>query len=163
MTRAWVRETSINNTAIADKGYVSMININPGQSILHSFWSIDIWGTWGSVNQFPPGSSIIRAGLLVNDILAAPKYPITDRQLPWMDLVSLHPIGQIATSTNVDWQYNWNNGYTDREVKVHRKNLNISGTLGIWLNWEIMVAADAFAGFDIGGWSATLDCYIDTP
>lgn len=163
MTRAWVRETSINNTAVPDKGSVSMTTLMPGQSIVHAFWSIDIWGTWGSINQFPPGSSITRAGLIVNDVLAAPLYPITDRSSQWMDLVTLHPIGQIATSSNVDWQYNWNNGYSDRDVRVHRKNLNVSGTLGVWINWEIQVAADALAGYDIGGWSCTLDAYIDTP
>ncbi len=163
MTRAWVRETSINNTALVDKGSVSMTTLMPGQSIVHAFWSIDIWGTWGSINQFPPGSSITRAGLIVNDVLAAALYPITNRSSPWMDLVTLHPIGQIATSSNVDWQYNWNNGYTDRDVLVHRKNNNISGTLGVWINWEIQVAADSLAGYDINGWSCTLDAYIDTP
>lgn len=163
MTRAWVRETSINNTATPDKGDVSMITLAPGQSIVHCFWSIDIWGTWGSINQFPPGSSITRAGLIVNDVLAAPLYPITNRNSSWMDLVTLHPHGQIAISSQVDWHYQWDTGLSDREVRVHRKNTGSSGTLGVWINWQTQVAADALAGYDIAGWSCTLDAYIDTP
>lgn len=162
MPRAWTRATSINNNAFGTFGYVSLASLFIGNTVLHSYWSLNLWGTWGSVAQYPPGSSIVRAGLIAEDILSAsPPTPITNESHPWMDILTLQPIGQIAISTNVDWSYTWNTGQGDRNVKVRRKN-QTTGTQGLWVAWEISVAADALAGFAVSGWSATLDAYIET-
>lgn len=163
MARAWRRGISINNTTNADFGSVALTSINPGESILHSFWSFQCWGVWGSLPTFPIGSAILRAGLIVNDILATPLYPIFNAGDQWMDMCTVKPEGNIATSTNVDWAYIWSTGQSDRETTVHRKNLNISGTLGVWVNWEFNLSSDTVAGFAVGGWNASLDCYVDTP
>ncbi|MGH3784765.1 MAG: hypothetical protein ACRDRO_30175 [Pseudonocardiaceae bacterium] len=154
---------SVDNNSFGYYGYVAMGTLNPGDTLLHTFWSFSAWGTWGSLSTFPIGSSICRAGIIVADALAvSPPTPITNEGDPWIDMTTVHPHGQIATSTNVDWSYLWDTGLGDRDSVVHRQNDNVSGTLSLWLGWEFDVAPNAVSGFAVGGWNCSVDAYIDT-
>lgn len=164
MTRFWARALTVNQNNSGFYGSAEMTSIDPGLTILRTLWSINLWGTWGSVDQYPPGSSIARAGILVAqaglDPSATPT-PISQPDLPWLDLVTLIPVGQIATSTNVDWQYNWATE-EDRNAKSQRKNVT-AGPESLYLSWEFSVAADAISGFGMLGWSGATDSYINSP
>lgn len=163
MSRAWSRAFYSSAATTGTYGGTQLITLTSGQTAMHSFWNINVWGTWGSVAQYPPGSSLMRAGLVVaaSGLAGDANTPISQPSADWMDITTICPVGQIATSTNVDWQYNWQLP-VDRDVVVQRKN---SGTtsLGIYVAWEFVVASDAVSGFSMGGWSASIDTYINTP
>lgn len=164
MTAGWVRATQTNQNNSGFFGSLEMIGTTPGQTILHTFWNINIWGSWGSVAQYPPGSSICRVGLVFDTAGIAPAStptPITNASADWLDITTLCPVGQIATSTNVDWQYNWQ-FEQDREVTVKRKNTT-AGNKSLYMAWEFTVASDALSGFTLNGWSSSIDAYVNTP
>jgi len=163
MSRGWVRATGtfpgVNNFFDG----VEAIVVSSGQTVLHAFWNINIWGSWGSVSQYPPGSSICRAGIGFFDdgIGGTTNTPISQASADWMDITTICPVGQIATSTNVDWQYNWQ-FEQDREIKVQRK-ANTATDMGLYIAWEFSVASDAVSGFNLPGWSFSIDAYVNTP
>lgn len=164
MSRAWNRQVSANNNTFGYYGYVSLGSLNPGQSVLKTFWSFSCWGVWGSLDSFPIGSAICRAGLIAWDILdPSPPTPITNASDDWMDLCTVVPVGQIATSTNVDWSYIWSTQPSDRRSVIRRKNEGSSGTLGLWIAWEFSLPGDQVSGFGVGGWNCSQDAYINTP
>jgi hypothetical protein len=161
--KAWTRGVSINNNAFGYYGYVPMARLQPGDTLLRTLWSFNAWGLWGSLDIFPPGSSICRAGLIAWDILDPDvPTPITNASDDWIDLCTVTPIGNITTSTNVDWSYQWATGPGDRDSRVHRKNPGPTGTLNVYVSWEFQVASDAVSGFGVGGWNVACDLYIDT-
>lgn len=164
MPRIWSRSHAGNVNNAGYYGAVEMIPLDPGATILRTLWSINLWGTWGSVNQYPPGSSLCRAGIIIADPglpLALIPTPISQADEEWMDLVTLIPVGQISTSTNVDWQYNWATP-VDRNAKAQRKNETISGQ-SLYVSWEFEVASDALSGFGVLGWSSAADSYLNEP
>lgn len=163
MPRSWTRGVSSNNNTFGYYGYVAMGTLEPGDTLLHTFWSFSCWGVWGSLDTFPIGSAICRAGIIVADALAAsPPTPITNASDPWIDVCTVVPVGQIATSTNVDWSYIWSTQPSDRDSVIHRQNDNVSGTLSLWLGWEFNLPGDQVSGFAVGGWNCSVDAYIDT-
>lgn len=164
MTRTWARSLTVNQNNSGFYGHAEMISFNDGLTILRTVWSINLWGTWGSINQYPPGSSICRAGIIVGPSGLAPgstPTPISQASEEWLDLVTLVPVGQIATSTNVDWQYNWATE-VDRNAKAQRKNTS-GAQESLYLSWEFSVASDAIGGFGMNGWSGATDSYINSP
>jgi hypothetical protein len=70
-------------------------------------------------------------------------------------------LGQIATSTGVDWQYNWMT-LEDRNAKAERRN-DTGGDQSLYLSWEFLVAPDAISGFSMLGWSGATDTYVNIP
>lgn len=164
MSRAWVRGVTANPNTFGYYGFVNMATLMPGQSVLHHFWSFTCWGVWGSLDSFPIGSAICRAGIVFADLpMASPPTPITNADADWIDLCTVVPVGQIATSTNVDWSYIWSTQPSDRESTVHRKNEILVGTKAVYLAWEFSLPGDQVSGFAVGGWNASYDGYINTP
>lgn len=161
MAGTWVRSLTVNENNSGYYGSVEMLSFSPDSTLNRSIWSINLWGTWGNVAQYPPGSSICRAGIIVAesglDPSATPT-PISQPTAPWVDLVTLVPVGQIAISTLVDWQYNWVTP-VDRIAKAMRRN-DTSGDVAVYLSWEFSVASDALSGFAMLGWSGAVDAYI---
>lgn len=163
MPRSWNRSVSVNQNSFGYYGYVGGPILTPGDTVLRTFWSFNAWGLWGTLDTFPPGSSICRAGIVLSDVTnPSPPTPITNIGADWMDLTTVTPIGQIATSTNVDWSYQWTTGPSDRDSKVHREVAAGAGSYFVLLSWEFQVAPDAVSGFGVAGWNASIDCYIDT-
>lgn len=164
MGRIWARTVTAGAPFSGFYGHAEMFGLNVGSTLLRTVWSINLWGTWGSVDQYPPGSSIARAGIIVAPSGLAPgdiPTPISQASSEWIDLVTLEPVGQIATSTGVDWQYNW---YTDpdRNAKAQRTNSS-AGDESLYLSWEFLVAPDAISGFGMLGWSGATDGYVNIP
>ena len=161
MAGSWARSLTVNDNNSGFYGSAEMVSFSPGSTLARSVWSINLWGTWGSVDQYPPGSSICRAGIIVAESGLAPgdtPTPISQGYLPWVDLVTLVPVGQIATSTNVDWQYNWATPI-DRNAKAMRRNDTVDN-VAVYLSWEFSVASDALSGFGMLGWSGAVDAYL---
>src|SRR3546814_19727369 len=78
------------------------------------------------VNVYPPGSSILRAGICYAEEgltpLATPT-PITNATAAdWLDITTLHPYSvQLSRATNVAWQLNW--GFDiNQSITYMRKN-----------------------------------------
>lgn len=164
MSRIWARTLAVDDNNSGYYGSKEMSGLNVGSTILRTLWSINIWGTWGSVDQYPPGSSICRAGIIVAEAGLAPSAtptPISQDTENWMDLVTLIPVGQIATSTGVDWQYNWAT-LPDRNAKAQRLN-DTAGDQSLYLSWEFLVAPDSVSGFAVLGWSGATDAYVNIP
>jgi hypothetical protein len=164
MGRIWARTLAVDDNNSGFYGSKEMSGLSNGSTILRTLWSINLWGTWGSVDQYPPGSSIARAGIIVAAAGLAPAdtpTPISQAEDDWLDLVTLVPLGQIATSTNVDWQYNWMT-LEDRNAKAQRLN-DTGSDQSLYLSWEFTVAPDAISGFAMLGWSGATDAYVNIP
>lgn len=164
MSRIWGRTVTAGAPFSGFYGHAEMLGFNDQSTILRTLWSINIWGTWGDVDQYPPGSSICRAGIIAAPSGLSPgdiPTPISQASSEWMDLVTLVPVGQIATSTGVDWQYNWAT-VEDRNAKAQRHNTT-GADESLYLSWEFLVAPDAVSGFAVLGWSGATDAYINIP
>lgn len=164
MSRNWDRFLAVNVNNNGFYGWAEGPALDISWTLLRSLWSINLWSTWGDTDQYPPGSSIARAGIIAAQSgltgVDVPT-PISQSGEEWIDLVTLIPLGQIATSTGVDWQYNWSI-LEDRNAKAQRFN-QTDTPQSIYLSWEFIVASDAVSGFSMLGWSGAVDAYLNKP
>lgn len=164
MADTWLRTVSTNDNNDGFFGSVGMIDVNVTQTALRSWWNVGFFYLSTDENVYPPGSSILRAGLLydVADLepLETPT-PITNSDADWLAITTLNPSSvQLSRATNVAWQINW--GFPiDESVKSMRRNDTMDDHR-LYIAWE-MELEDEISGFTMSGWWASLDTLIRTP
>lgn len=164
MADGWVRAvaTDVNNFGFF--GYVPMITLSPGQTCLKAWWNIGMYYLSSDENVYPPGGSILRAGVCWNNNSSdpvVPKTPISDASADWMAITTLNPeIVQLSRATNVAWQINWSL-HTDEPIKSMRKN-DTEDTYALQLAWEFSLHEE-ISGFTIPAWWCSIDALVRTP
>lgn len=159
-TTGWIRGTQTQSSADTFGGF-EFASLLPGQTIDRTLWSWQAAGAGSSVSGFPPGSAIVKVGLIL-DVPALPvnsmPTPISQSTDDWIDIVTLGWKGGIAESTNVDWIWFTGIGPPDKEAKAKRKNTT-GGLLSLYLTWESLFANNTDGGFVFEG-TASCDSII---
>jgi len=164
MTDGWVRATATNVNNSGFFGSVPITLVQPTQTVLRAWWNIGLFYLEADVDQYPPGSSILRAGLCYDVAGHTPletPTPISNADADWLAITTINPYWpQISRATNVAWQINW--GFlTDMSIKSQRRN-DTEDDYTLYLAWE-MALEDEVSGFTMSGWWCSLDAYIRTP
>jgi hypothetical protein len=164
MTDGWVRATATNVNNSGFFGSVPITLVQPTQTVLRAWWTIGLFYLAADVDQYPPGSSILLAGLCYDVAGHTPletPTPISNADADWLAITTINPYWpQISRATNVAWQINW--GFlTDQSIKSQRRN-DTEDDYTLYLAWE-MALEDEVSGFTMSGWWCSLDAYIRTP
>lgn len=163
---SWRRQTNTNVNNGGFFGSAENIQLAPGETALRSFWNIGLVMTLTNPGQYPPGSSILRVGLLWDEgdlePLATPTPISQGDDADWMDIETLAPYSVVlASSVDNIWQINWAFP-KDEDVKSMRKNGNETGQMGLYVCWEFALD-DEVSGFTIPWWYSSTDCLVNTP
>ena len=163
---AWRRSTNTNVNNSWFFGSAENIQLVPGQTALRSFWNIGLIMTLTNPAQYPPGSSILRVGLLwaESDLepLSTPTPISQGDDADWMDIETLAPYSVvIASSVDNIFQLNWAFP-KDEDVRSMRKNSNVSGNMSLYVCWEFALD-DELSGFTIPWWYSSTDSLVNTP
>jgi hypothetical protein len=160
----WARGVSLAPNDQGFFGSTQIVIMPPGSTALRTWWNFSCFYLNEGVNTFPPGSSILRVGLLYADngldVLNTPT-PISDPGAEWMGLTTLNPhVVQFERGTTAAWNIHWGTP-TDFSAKSQRRN---SGTTnkGLYVSWEF-ARKDTPQLFRINRWNASIDCYLRTP
>jgi len=163
MSRQWLRITQTNQNNSGFFGSLEMTTVNPGDTVLRSYWNIGLIGTWVNPGQYPPGGSILRVGLGYFesglDPLDTPT-PITNGDVDWLDIETLHPRAEFTSATDLIYMLHWDFP-KDESVKSQRKNAT-GGDMALYVCWEFNLH-DEISGFTIPWWTSSVDAYINTP
>lgn len=164
MADGWVRAVAAGAPEFGVLGAVPLITLQPDQTVLRSWWNISLKFLVADVNAYPPGESLLRAGVVLAAeglSLAMTPFPVTNADADWLAITSVNPhIVQLSRATNVAWQINW--GFPiDLSIKSQRRN-DTEENLTLYMSWEFALSGDA-AEFVIDGWAGSLDSYIRTP
>lgn len=164
MADGWVRAVATNPNNSGFFGSVPLIGVSPGQTVLRSWWNIELFYLAAGVDQYPPGASILRAGVVYAEAGLAPldtPTPITNADADWLYVTTINPrIVQLSRATNVAWQINW--GFTeDISLKSQRRN-DTAGDMVLYSCWE-MALKNETPGFTMNGWNTSMDSYVRTP
>lgn len=165
MVDGWTRATASNPNNSGFFGSVPLTGITPGQTALRSWWNIGLYYLDTDVDQYPPGSSILRAGVCYAEEGLAPlstPTPITNAtDADWLAITTLNPYSvQLSRATNVAWQINW--GFIDdQSIKSMRKN-DTEDNMVFYLAWE-MGLEDEVSGFTMNGWWCSMDTLVRSP
>ncbi len=142
-------------------GGFELTSLLPGQTLTRCLWMWHSTGAGSTVSGFPPGSAIVKVGLIV-DVPGIPEAsmptPISQEVESWIDIVTLGWHGNIATSTNVDWLWFATIGPPEKEAKAQRKNTT-GGLLSLYLTWESLFASDTDPAFTFTG-TASCDAFV---
>lgn len=164
MTDGWVRavQTNVNNFGFF--GYVRMITVQPGQTVLRAWWNIGMNYVLDDFGEYPPGSSILRVGVAYLNADTMPAInltPISDASADWMAITTLNPhTVTLARATTNAWVLTW--GFPiDLSIKSQRRN-DTGDDFALQLAWEFALNDEA-AGFTIPGWWSSIDALIRTP
>lgn len=165
MVDGWTRATASNPNNSGFFGSVPLTGITPGQTALRSWWNIGLYYLDADVNTYPPGNSILRAGVCYAEEGLAPlstPTPITNAtDADWLAITTLNPYGvQLSRATNVAWQINW--GFIDdQSIKSMRKN-DTENNMVFYLAWEMGLDGEV-SGFTMNGWWCSMDTLVRTP
>lgn len=164
MADGWVRAVATNPNNNGFFGSVPLIGVSPGQTVLRMWWNVGFQYLVDSVTQFPPGSSILRAGIVYAEAGLTPletPTPISNADADWLAITTLNPLNvELDRVTNVGWHIDW--GFPeDRSVKSQRRN-DLETAQTMYVAWE-MALNDEVSGFTMNGWNASVDAYVRTP
>ena len=164
VTDEWVRGVVTNDNNFGYYGRARMILALPGQTVLKAWWNIGLYYLAADVDVYPPGSSILRAGVAwINGETMPPVNvtPISDDTADWMTITTINPtVVQLSRAVNVAWQINW--GFpVDLPIKSMRRN-DTEDVYELQVGWEFQLN-DEESGLTIPGWWASMDALIRTP
>jgi hypothetical protein len=145
-------------------GSVPLISVGVDQTVLRAWWNIGLFHVIDDVGEYPPGSSILRAGVVydVADLLpSGTPTPISNADADWLAITTINPTEAIlARETTNAWVTLW--GFPiDLSIKSQRLN-STAAARTLYLAWE-MSLEDEVPGFTMNGWNCSLDAYIRTP
>lgn len=164
MVDGWVRATATNPNNDGFFGSVPLIGVSDGQTVLRSWWNIGMYWLDDEVNVYPPGSSILRAGVVYDAAGLTPLQtptPISNADADWMAITTINPsIVQLSQAVVTSWQINW--GFPiDLSIKSQRRNETGSNRT-LYLAWEMSLNNEV-PGFTMSGWWCSIDSFIRTP
>lgn len=164
MVDGWTRATASNPNNSGFFGSVPLILVQPGQTVLRSWWNLGLYYLSSDENVYPPGNSILRAGVVYDVADLAPlstPTPISNADADWMAITTMNPTGvQLSRATNVAWQINW--GFPiDLSIKSQRRN-DTAGNMTMYLAYEFGLSGE-ISGFTLTGWWCSIDALIRTP
>jgi len=164
MADGWVRATASNPNNSGFYGSVPLILVQPGQTVLRAWWNVGFYHTLSGATQYPPGSSILRAGVLYDEAGLEPNEtptPISQADADWMAITTLNPnVAGLSQADVNTWYTHW--GFpVDLSIKSQRKN-QTEGNRTLYLAYE-MGLEDEVSGFAMSGWWCSIDAYIRTP
>jgi len=165
MVDGWTRATLTNPNNSGFFGSVPTTGITPGQTALRSWWNIGLFYLDADVDVYPPGSSILRAGLCYAEEGLTPLEtppPITNaNDADWLAITTMNPhVAILARETTNAWVTLW--GFPiDLSIKSQRLNQTAENKT-LYLAWE-MSLLDEVSGFTMTGWNCSLDALIRTP
>lgn len=142
----WRRTTFVQDTANY-YGYSPGLFVDPGETVIRTLWSLQVWTVNGDQPTYPPGTSLLRAGIIF-DKLADPANdtPVSQANSAWMDLTTMPWKTQLSVSTEVDWMTTADTGYTDRDSRAMRKN-DDTVSYTVWVSWEMAPSALQMSGY----------------
>ncbi len=158
---SWLRGTTTNGYQQAYWGYQQLIGVNVNQTVLGAYWNINVFGTWGGINFFPPARSLMRAGLLwAEDGLPAGNTPtpISQPDADWMDIETIQPDVSYTTSTQNNWHVQWGFKF-DQRVKAQRRNRGPE-LMGLYVSFEFNLGGSHVDPFAITGWNGSIDALV---
>ena len=164
MADGWVRAVATNPNNSGFFGSVPLIGVSPGQTVLRSWWNVGFQYLVDSIEIFPPGSSLLRAGVVYAEAGLAPletPTPITNADADWLYVATLNPLQvELDRVTNVGWNILWGFPH-DISLKSQRRN-DTATNMNLYVAWE-MALNDETPGFTMNGWNTSMDCYVRTP
>ena len=166
MTDGWVRSTVTGTNNFGQWSAVQMVTLLPGQTVLRSWWN---WGGAyldSGVNQYPPGDSLLRVGLLYAQsglsAITTPT-PVSQADADWLAITTLNPssvqLSQSSTTGN-SWAMNWGFPW-DQSAKSMRRN-DTGVDMGLYICSEWAFSAQ-HTDFGTGNYSASLNALVRTP
>jgi hypothetical protein len=164
MADGWVRATASNPNNSGFFGSVPLILVQPTQTVLRSWWNLGLYYLSSDENVYPPGNSILRAGVVYAEAGLEPletPTPISNAGDDWMAITTMNPTGvQLSRATNVAWQINW--GFPiDLSIKSQRRN-DTENDMTMYLAYEFGLSGE-IEGFTLTGWWCSIDALIRTP
>jgi len=152
----------VGDSGAADNfGCVPMGAVVAGQTVTRCFWGASFSGSASSSSGWPPGSALLRVGLILTTAglnKATCPTPITQDTDDWMDIVTCRWQGNIAESTNVDWLWYTGVGNPDKQARAQRKN-HTANPLQLYVAWESLFAFDTAVSFSFTG-TASCDAVL---
>lgn len=162
---AWVRSTITDGPMNVFYGSVPMVTISPGQTLLRSWWNISLKYISEEVVTYPPGNSMLRAGVVWAPASTLPDdvpRPITNADADWLYIETLNPRKVcLDRQANVAWYIEWGHDY-DRSIKSMRKNRETAEWFTLFTSWEV-TGQEGTGPFGIQGYSTSLDCLVRVP
>jgi len=164
MADGWVRATASNPNNSGFFGSVPLILVQPGQTVLRAWWNVGLYHTLTEATQYPPGSSILRAGVVYDEAGLEPletPTPISNADADWMAITTMNPNVAGLSQADVNaWYTHW--GFpVDLSIKSQRKN-QTEDDHALYLAYEFGLE-DEVAGFTVTGWWCSIDAYLRTP
>lgn len=164
MADGWVRAVAANPNNDGFFGSVPLIAVGVDQTVLRSWWNVGFFHVLDPSADYPPGSSILRAGVVYDAgglTPATTPTPITNADADWLAITTLNPSQVVlARATTNAWVTVW--GFPiDLSIKSQRRN-DTASSRTLYVAWE-MDLNDEAAGFTMTGWTATMDSLIRTP
>lgn len=165
MVDGWARSVATQPNSFSYWGYVPLVGVSPGQTVLRSWWNISVGATFGDSAAYPPGASVLRAGIAYvseADTLGLKPTPVSNADADWMAITSIppHSVSLNQTTAGNTWNFEWNMGI-DKSIKSQRKNTTTENHF-LWLAWEFSLK-ETIVGFEGFQWWGTLDAYLRTP
>lgn len=162
MADVWRRVCASNANAGGFYGAMQGPTILAGETLLRSWWNLEIFDLAAAVNQYPPGGSILKTGLVYAEAalgLDQTPTPVSNPDAEWLSLSVCNPrIVQFSRATNVAWQINW--GFAqDISAKSMRKNLT-GASMAVYVSWEFALGADREPDWAVSNWGYSVDCLI---
>lgn len=164
MVDGWVRAVAPNPNNDGFFGSVPLISVQPDQTVLRCWWNVGFFHVLDPSADYPPGSSILRAGVVydvANLLPSGTPTPITNADADWLAITTLNPSQVVlARATTNAWVTVW--GFPiDLSIKSQRRNDTASNRT-LYVAWEMSLNDEA-PGFTMTGWTATMDSLIRTP
>lgn len=162
MADVWRRICATNANAGGFYGAMQGPTILPGETLLRSWWNLEIFELEAPENSYPPGGSILKTGLLYDTAalgLNETPTPVSNGDAEWLSLSVCNPrIVQLSRATNVAWQINW--GFPqDISAKSMRKNTTAE-TKALYVSWEFALGADRMTDWAINNWGYSIDALV---
>lgn len=162
MADVWKRICASNANAGGFYGAMQGPTILDGETLLRSWWNLEIFELEAPENSYPPGGSICKAGLVYAEAalgLNETPTPVSNPDAEWLSLSVCNPrIVQLSRATNVAWQINW--GFAqDISAKSMRKN-QTGGSMAVYVSWEFALGADRMTDWAINNWGYSVDCLV---
>lgn len=154
------RRTLFADDQLGSWGVSNSAGIEPGETVVRTLWSLQLWVSYGDTNTYPAGSSLVRAGIIFDKELdSADNTPVSQPNEAWMDLTTMPWRSQLAISAGVDWMIQADTGRTDRDSRVMRKNVDPVNPYAVWLAWELLPAGNMATDFSFFA-SGTIDVLV---